>query len=268
MNLLTAVRRRSTALAALVALRPGSARSRRDLHRGGGDRPALTGLNAAAGKGSGRRLRPASARVRPLSLFAAHWRDCRPAYFTLKSVRSHSSLAPPSGSGGLLLAALATSLTALAVGEDAGAAHAAPASDDRGAGNEDRQPNSRSISGLLPEGVDVQSLSLAAGVGVVPGFCAGFALRKVGNIATFMVGGVFFMFQLAAYKGYVTIHWEEVEKDLNSILDYNRDGNVDGTEAGTISEDKVHEVVNMLTHNTKGTLGGFAGGFFMGWRAG
>lgn len=111
-------------------------------------------------------------------------------------------------------------------------------------------------------------MSLAAGVGVVPGFCAGFALRKVGNIATFMVGGVFFMFQLAAYKGYVTIHWEEVEKDLNSILDHSREGNTAGADAAAIPEEKVHEVVNMLTHNTKGTLGGFAGGFFMGWRAG
>ncbi len=114
----------------------------------------------------------------------------------------------------------------------------------------------------------MQTLSMAAGVGVVPGFCAGFALRKVGNLATFMVGGVFFMFQMAAYQGYVTIHWDEVEKDFNALLDFNKDGSVDRADAATMSEEKVNEIVGMLTHNTKGALGGFAGGFFMGWRSG
>jgi uncharacterized membrane protein (Fun14 family) len=161
--------------------------------------------------------------------------------------------------GGALAAA------ALAGGDGGGTAHAAASAPGDG-----EDPPDKSLSGLLPEGIDVQTLSLAAGVGVVPGFCAGFALRKVGNLATFMVGGVFFMFQMAAYQGYVTIHWDAVEKDLNGLLDFNNrdDGRADGTDVTTMSEEKVHEIVGMLTHNTKGALGGFAGGFFMGWRSG
>ena len=163
-----------------------------------------------------------------------------------------------------LAAALGGALAVALVSGDGGdTAHAAASAS--GGGDD---PPDKSLSGLLPEGIDMQTLSLAAGVGVVPGFCAGFALRKVGNLATFMVGGVFFMFQMAAYQGYVTIHWDAVEKDLNGLLDFNRDGRVDDADVTNMSEEKVHEIVGMLTHNTKGALGGFAGGFFMGWRSG
>ena len=68
---------------------------------------------------------------------------------------------------------------------------------------------------------------------------------------------VFFMFQMAAYKGYVTIHWEEVEKDLSDLFDLNNDGKVSKLDT-EMSEESVQNVLSMLTHNTNGTLGGFA----------
>lgn len=145
------------------------------------------------------------------------------------------------------------------------AAHSAPLSDqDKNSTDCNRQKDQVST---LPLGIDLESLSLAAGVGIVPGFCAGFALRKVGNLATFLFGGVFFMFQMAAYKGYVTIHWEEVEKDLSDLFDLDNDGKV-GKLDTEISEENMQNVLSILTHNTNGTLGGFAGGFFLGWRSG
>ena len=183
------------------------------------------------------------------------------------SVSSSSSSSRDHWLGSVLSMALVGVCTGVMACEHPSTAHAAADSDGRD--NADGGHNDKGI-GMFSEGLDFQTLSLAAGVGVVPGFCAGFALRKVGNVATFMVGGVFFMFQMAAYKGYVTIHWDEVERDLNGILDFSRN---DSSENGKgypapMSEERVNEIVGMLTHNTKGALGGFAGGFFMGWRSG
>ena len=62
--------------------------------------------------------------------------------------------------------------------------------------------NNRSGGNTL-QSFDFSKMGMAAGVGAVPGFCAGFMLRKLGNVAIFFVGSTFCMFQLAAYKGYV-----------------------------------------------------------------
>ena len=107
---------------------------------------------------------------------------------------------------------------------------------------------------------------MAAGVGAVPGFCAGFMLRKLGNVAIFFVGSTFCVFQLAAYKGYVTIHWEKVEKDLKSIMDTEAAGDVlDPSRA----EERMNEVMTILTpHTTNGAMGGFGIGFFAGLKLG
>ena len=127
--------------------------------------------------------------------------------------------------------------------------------------------NNNNNGSVLPPGLDLQALALAGGFGVLPGFCAGFALRKVGNIAVAGVGAVFFMFQAAAYQGYVTIHWDAIERDLNRLLDLNGDGALNsGDEAA--AQEKLHEVVGMLTHNTSTAMGGFTVGFFAGWRTG
>ena len=114
--------------------------------------------------------------------------------------------------------------------------------------------------------LDLQKLGMAAGVGAVPGFCAGFMLRKLGNVAIFFVGSTFCMFQLAAYKGYVTIHWEKVENDLKSIMNSKQVGDV--MDKGK-AEQKMNEVVEILTPNTtNGAMGGFGVGFLAGLKLG
>lgn len=125
--------------------------------------------------------------------------------------------------------------------------------------------SSRSGSSVL-EQFDFAKVGMAAGVGAVPGFCAGFMLRKLGNVAIFFVGSTFCVFQLAAYKGYVTIHWEKVEKDLKSVMDTKAAGDVlDPSRA----EERMNEVVTILTpHTTNGAMGGFGIGFFAGMKLG
>ena len=120
--------------------------------------------------------------------------------------------------------------------------------------------------GLKLDTFDLSKLGIAAGVGAVPGFCAGFMLRKLGNVAIFFVGSTFCMFQLAAYKGYVTIHWEELEKDVRMLLKSKEVGDVMNPER---AEQRVNDVVRILTPSTKnGAMGGFGVGFLAGIKLG
>jgi uncharacterized membrane protein (Fun14 family) len=95
---------------------------------------------------------------------------------------------------------------------------------------------------------NIQKLGMAAGIGAVPGFCAGFMLRKLGNVAIFFAGSTFCVFQIAAYNGYVTIHWETVEKDLQSLMKSKEVGDIMNPEN---AEQTVSDVVDILTPNTK-----------------
>ena len=113
---------------------------------------------------------------------------------------------------------------------------------------------------------DFQTIGMAAGVGAVPGFCAGFMFRKLGNVAIFFVGSTFCMFQCAAYKGYVTIHWERVEEDLKSLMQSKEVGAVMDSEQ---AEQRMNDVVQILTPNTtNGAMGGFGMGFLAGLKLG
>jgi uncharacterized membrane protein (Fun14 family) len=113
---------------------------------------------------------------------------------------------------------------------------------------------------------NIQKLGMAAGIGAVPGFCAGFMLRKLGNVAIFFAGSTFCVFQIAAYNGYVTIHWETVEKDLQSLMKSKEVGDIMNPEN---AEQTVSDVVDILTPNTKnGAMGGFGVGFLAGLKLG
>ena len=123
--------------------------------------------------------------------------------------------------------------------------------------------NNRSGGNTL-QSFDFSKMGMAAGVGAVPGFCAGFMLRKLGNVAIFFVGSTFCMFQLAAYKGYVTIHWEQVEKDLKNLIK-NQEKELNPRQA----EESVQKAIQILTPNTKnGAMGGFGVGFLAGLKLG
>lgn len=46
------------------------------------------------------------------------------------------------------------------------------------------------------------------GVGGVAGLCVGYALKKVGKIAAFILGIAFIGLELLAYKGIIDIHYD------------------------------------------------------------
>lgn len=57
------------------------------------------------------------------------------------------------------------------------------------------------LSSLLPD------LSF----GGLLGFAAGYAIKKVGMVALFVVGAVFILLQLLAYQGLLTVNWFKVQ---------------------------------------------------------
>lgn len=57
------------------------------------------------------------------------------------------------------------------------------------------------LSSLLPD------LSF----GGLLGFAAGYAIKKVGLIALFIVGAIFILVQLLAYQGLLTVNWLRVQ---------------------------------------------------------
>ena len=49
----------------------------------------------------------------------------------------------------------------------------------------------------------------------------------MGKVALGALGGVFCLFQVAAYYGYVKVDMAKVERDFTAVLDVNKDGKVD-----------------------------------------
>ena len=65
-------------------------------------------------------------------------------------------------------------------------------------------PGSPSPDSLLPL---LPQLSL----GAVLGFCAGYAVKKLGRMAALITGLLFLALQLLAWQGLLTIHWDRVQ---------------------------------------------------------
>lgn len=101
-------------------------------------------------------------------------------------------------------------------------------------------------------------------LGTTLGLCSGFALKKAGKAVAITVGGIFCLFQLAAFKGYVTIEWDAIERDLRRKADVNHDGVVDGKDA----KHALARVINMLTDNMGASAAGFATGMIIGLQKG
>ena len=60
------------------------------------------------------------------------------------------------------------------------------------------------LDALLPM---LPNLSL----GAILGFCAGYALKKMGRFALLLMGLLFIAVQILASQGFVTVHWPRIE---------------------------------------------------------
>ena len=124
------------------------------------------------------------------------------------------------------------------------------------------------------------SKSLSSGIptdisyGFIAGYFSGLALKKIGKVASITLGMSFLALQTLAYSGYIDVHHDKLQKQVESILDRNNDGVVDGEDVKSILEE-VRKVAGFGLEedggNDKKLLasgGGFGMGFYGGLRSG
>lgn len=54
--------------------------------------------------------------------------------------------------------------------------------------------------------------------GVIAGFVAGYAFKKLGKMVALVLGVLFITLQLLAFQGFVTINWGEVQAKVDPLL--------------------------------------------------
>uniref|UniRef100_A0A7S1B2Y7 EF-hand domain-containing protein n=1 Tax=Noctiluca scintillans TaxID=2966 RepID=A0A7S1B2Y7_NOCSC len=111
---------------------------------------------------------------------------------------------------------------------------------------------------------DILPTGQAAGFGGMVGFCAGYALKKVGKASVVVAGFFFLLQQSLAYTEYVTMNWDKVEQDVTKLLDTNGDGKLDEQDVNAWS----HRGFAIISANTGALGGSFGGGFLLGARKG
>ena len=91
--------------------------------------------------------------------------------------------------------------------------------------------------------------------GLIAGFAAGYALKKLGKVVVFALGLLFIAIQILAYYDFVAISWIEIENSVKPLL-----------EADSITQ-MWQALVQLLTHNVT-FAGAFVPGLLIGLRRG
>lgn len=60
------------------------------------------------------------------------------------------------------------------------------------------------------------------------GYSSGFCLKKLSKIVAFGIGGAFVFIQILSANGYINVEYQKIQKEMESVLDLNKDGKVDG----------------------------------------
>lgn len=110
--------------------------------------------------------------------------------------------------------------------------------------------------------------------GFFAGYFSGLALKKVGRLASVTLGAGFLALQTLAYYGYIDVHHEKLQKQVEGILDRNNDGVVDADDLKAVLLD-AKRVAGFGLENDEGNNkkliasgGGFGMGFWGGLRSG
>lgn len=107
--------------------------------------------------------------------------------------------------------------------------------------------------------------------GFFAGYLSGFALKKIGKVASITLGLSFLALQSLAYSGYIDVHHEKLQKQVEEMLDRNKDGVVDGEDIRNVLEE-VRKVAGFgledNANNLAAKTGGFGLGFWGGLRSG
>lgn len=66
-----------------------------------------------------------------------------------------------------------------------------------------------------PAAQSLQDVLLAAlpglSLGAILGFCAGYAIKKIGRMTALIVGLLFLALQIMAWQGLLTVHWPRIQ---------------------------------------------------------
>ncbi len=101
--------------------------------------------------------------------------------------------------------------------------------------------------------IDPQALGLQFGTGAVIGGLIGFFAKKVAKVVALVVGAELALFAFLEKKGYMSVKWDKLSGGLLTA----------GENAAAVSGDWVGPVLSAAT-----VTGGFAGGFYLGFRRG
>ena len=93
------------------------------------------------------------------------------------------------------------------------------------------------------------------GLGLVAGFVAGYAFKKLGKLVAVAVGALFIILQVLAFQGFVTIHWGEVQARVDPLLQAE---SLNAAWSGLLT---------ILTYNVT-FAGGFVPAFILGMKRG
>jgi uncharacterized membrane protein (Fun14 family) len=91
--------------------------------------------------------------------------------------------------------------------------------------------------------------------GGLVGFATGYAMKKIGKIALFVVGTVFILLQVLAYMGVIEINWLRIQQFAEPALQR------------PALENTLNGIVGVLTNNLP-FAGAFIPGFLLGLKFG
>eukprot|EP00184_Porphyridium_aerugineum_P008650 CAMPEP_0184693792 /NCGR_PEP_ID=MMETSP0313-20130426/1953_1 /TAXON_ID=2792 /ORGANISM="Porphyridium aerugineum, Strain SAG 1380-2" /LENGTH=121 /DNA_ID=CAMNT_0027151963 /DNA_START=350 /DNA_END=715 /DNA_ORIENTATION=- len=100
----------------------------------------------------------------------------------------------------------------------------------------------------------------ALGFGTITGIAAGAFAKRLGKAAVVTFGGIFSLFQVAAYYDLIEVKWDKVEKLVMGNIDMNKDGAVDAKDAQL----GLQKAISILSNHMPATAGGFGAGFLVG----
>mmetsp|Transcript_3316 Transcript_3316/g.5524 ORF Transcript_3316/g.5524 Transcript_3316/m.5524 type:complete len:201 (-) Transcript_3316:156-758(-) len=123
------------------------------------------------------------------------------------------------------------------------------------------------LGGIMgPAGVRLKSVfesgvPAQVGYGFMMGYSSGFCLKKVSKMLAFGLGGIFIVVQAMSYNGYINVNYGGIQKDIENLLDLNKDGKVDAKDV----EHGMNKIQDMLEYNMP-SGGGFTTGLILGLR--
>lgn len=100
-----------------------------------------------------------------------------------------------------------------------------------------------------------------AGYGFLMGYSSGYCLKKVSKVLAFGLGSVFVIMQTLSYYKYIDVNYSSIQKDMETLLDVNKDGKVDEEDAALVFD----KIKSVLQYNMP-SGGGFTAGLFLGLR--